>query len=241
MINFVMSSFEKKGGLRKYIGPKRILLAVVALYAGYIIIGLYNDGLISPEIVLKQQRIHPLRAISLFISFYVISVVFLLPSLPLNLAGGFFWGGFWGGLLSTVGVTLGSWISFYLSRNLVGKILAKRFENKWLNLVQEEFNQNDWKFLAFARLNPVVPTGPLNYILGLTSMSHRSYLIVTFSSLLVPSVAIAFIGDLIQGYVLADSRRAGVIRDVIIASSIVTLLALIKVAVKILKKGSAIK
>lgn len=191
--------------------------------------------------ILQQKSTHPLRSILLFLAFYIVSIIFLLPSLPLNLAGGFFWGGLLGGVLSTIGVTIGSWISFYLSRALIGEVLAESFENKWLTIIQNEFEKNDWKFVAFARLNPIIPTGPLNYILGLTSMSNRSYVAVTFLSLLAPSVAIAYIGSVIQGFALGGTSQESVMRNIIVGSAALTVLACIRLARNIIRKGSEIK
>ena len=125
IISIVAASLEKKKGLRKYVGPKRIILAVFTFCLAYLIWGLYRDGLLSPEVILEQKKLHPLRAVILFIAFYVISIVFLLPSLPLNLAAGFFWGGILGGILTSIGMTLGSLFSFYIARTSLGKILAE--------------------------------------------------------------------------------------------------------------------
>lgn len=238
VVRFIINSLKHKQGLRRYIGPKRVISFIILLYSLFFLWSLYKQGWLSPEIILQQKSVHPLRAIALFLTFYIISIVFLLPSLPLNLAGGFFWGGVTGGLLSTFGVTIGSWISFYLARVFIGEVLAESFENKWLSIIQEEFEQNDWKFVAFARLNPIIPTGPLNYILGLTSMSNRSYIAVTFLSLLAPSVAIAYIGNVIHGFALGGTNQESLMRNIIIGSLAVTMLAFLRVAHKIIRKGS---
>ena len=61
------------------------------------------------------------------------------------------------------------------------------------------------------RLNPVFPTGPLNYILGLTGIDAFTYVWATFVFLLPPSIAVAFIAHSVGRFVVegevADSMK----------------------------------
>lgn len=169
---------------------------------------------------------------------YALSVIATLPSLPLNLAAGFFWGGVAGGTYSAIGVTLGGWFSFLAARWLIGQPLADQFENKWASKVQDEFERNGWKFIAFARINPIIPTGPLNYLLGLTSLSNRDFLWLTFVFLLPPAIAVAYIGDTLQTFTAQQADVSEIIRGILIASAAITFLALARFATKIYKKRS---
>ena len=166
----LLKSLQKKKGLRRYIGPKRLVLLLLLVLFVLWAWDYYKSGALSPGFIEQYLHAYPVGSVLLFIGIYAISVVAALPSLPLNLAAGFFWGGLLGGVYTVLGVTLGSWISFLIARWLIGQPLADRFENKWVNKVQEEFERNGWKFAAFVRINPIIPTGPLNYLLGLTSL-----------------------------------------------------------------------
>ena len=124
------------------------------------------------------------------------------------------------------------------ARWLIGQPLADQFENKWASKVQDEFERNGWKFIAFARINPIIPTGPLNYLLGLTSLSNRDFLWATFIFLLPPSIAIAYIGDALQTFTAQQTDVGEIIRGILIASAAITFLALAGFATKIYKKRS---
>jgi uncharacterized membrane protein YdjX (TVP38/TMEM64 family) len=169
---------------------------------------------------------------------YAVFVIASLPSLPLNLAAGFFWGGLLGGVYSTLAVTIGGWISFVVARWLIGQPLAEKFDNKWAGEVQREFNRSGWKFVAFARSNPIIPTGPLNYLLGLTSLSNAGFLWATFVFLLPPSIAVAYIGDTLQTFATTHSGVNEMIRGILIASAAVTLLVGVRFASRIFKKNT---
>ncbi len=84
----------------------------------------YRSGTFSPIIIEQFRNEYPICSVIVFILIYTISVISILPSLPLNLAAGFFWGGILGGIYSTIGVTFGGYISFLIARLLIGQPLA---------------------------------------------------------------------------------------------------------------------
>ena len=234
-MSFLLKSFKNKQGIRRYIGPKRVI--VLLILAAFVIWAWnhYRSGAFDPAMIEQYRNQYPAGAILLFILIYAVSVIAALPTLPLNLGAGFLWGGIWGGVYSTIGVTIGGWNSFLVARWLIGQPLTDKFENKWVNRVQSEFGRNGWKFVAFARINPIIPTGPLNYLLGLTSLSNRSFLWVTFVFLLPPSIAVAFIGDALQTLTAQQNGADEIIHRMLIASAAVTFLVLIKFASKVFK------
>jgi uncharacterized membrane protein YdjX (TVP38/TMEM64 family) len=227
---------NKKEGLRRYIGPKRVMLSLLLLGGIFYLWGLYRHGELSPGIIGNYKEDHPFEAAILFVVLYAFSIIGVLPTLPLNLAGGYFWGGIVGGIYSATAVTLGGWISFCLARWLIGQPLARRFENKWGEKVKREFERSGWKFIAFARLNPIIPTGPLNYLLGLTSTSHFSFLWATFLFLLPPSIAVAYLGDSVKTFVTEDVGVNSVITTILFCSGAVTFLACLKFASRLFHK-----
>lgn len=225
-----------KEGVRRYIGPKRVMLLFLLLGGLFYVWDLYRQGELSPRIIEDYREGHPFTAVILFIALYASSIIAALPTLPLNLAAGYFWGGVVGGVYSATAVTLGGWASFCLARALIGMPFAKRFDNKWADKVRQEFERSGWKFIAFARLNPIIPSGPLNYLLGLTSTSHFSFLWSTFIFLLPPSIAVAYIGEHLKTFVADDVGVNSVIITILFCSGIVTFLACLKFASRLLHK-----
>jgi uncharacterized membrane protein YdjX (TVP38/TMEM64 family) len=231
MLNF---TWEKRG-IRRFIGPKRVILLLVFIAFVLLAWDYYYAGSFSPNLIERYRNDHPIGSVILFILIYIISVIASLPSLPLNLAAGFFWGGVLGGVYSTLSVTIGGWVSFAAARWLFGQPLAKKFDKKWMNKIQNEFDQGGWKFVAFARINPIIPTGPLNYLLGLTSLSNGSFLWATFIFLLPPAIAVAFIGDSLQTFTQQENANV-IVRAILVVSAAVTFLVGIKFASRVFKK-----
>jgi len=235
-MSLVLKSLQKKRGIRRYIGPKRVILLLGLIAFVFWTWDYYRTGALSPAMIEQYRDNHPVGAVMLFILIYAISVIASVPSLPLNLAAGFFWGGLVGGVYSTLGVTIGGWVSFAVARWLIGQPFAETFDNKWASKVQREFDQGGWKFVAFARINPIIPTGPLNYLLGLTSLSNRGFLWATFVFLLPPSIAVAYIGDTLQTFTTQQSGVNEIVGGILVASAAVTFLAGIRFAFRIVKK-----
>jgi len=235
-MSLILKSLQKKRGIRRYIGPKRVILLLGLIAFVFWTWDYYRTGALSPTMIEQYRDNHPVGAVMLFILIYAISVIASVPSLPLNLAAGFFWCGLVGGVYSTLGVTIGGWVSFAVARWLIGQPFAETFDNKWARKVQREFDQGGWKFVAFARINPIIPTGPLNYLLGLTSLSTRGFLWATFVFLLPPSIAVAYIGDTLQTFTTQQSGVNEIVGGILVASAAVTFLAGIRFAFRIVKK-----
>jgi uncharacterized membrane protein YdjX (TVP38/TMEM64 family) len=240
-INFLLNivakrsrnSFAGRYGLRRYMGPKRIVLSV--LFVGFIGFAwwLRQQGHLNPEFIFKLINDYSLSAPVIFIIFYALSILTMFPTLPLNLGAGFLWGPVWGTLISMVGSCLGAIGAFAIARKAIGQPLAYRFDNRMVEWLQKEIETKGWKIVAFTRLNPVFPSGLLNFVFGLTSIRFLTY---TWSSLvfLFPlTLAFAVIGYEVSNFVL-EGEMADLVKNILIISSVITLIVLLWVTTKLI-------
>jgi uncharacterized membrane protein YdjX (TVP38/TMEM64 family) len=180
---------------------------------------------------MTYKTAYPAKAVFYFVLGYAVTVIVAIPSLPFNLAAGYFWGGVLGGFYATVGVTIGGGASFLAARYFFGQPLANKFENKYAARVQQGFDKSGWKFIAFVRMNPIIPTGPFNFFLGLTNLKIVTFVWTTFVFLMPPTVAVAFIGDALQTF--SNEGEAGtILKSILIISASVTILAVIRFSSK---------
>jgi uncharacterized membrane protein YdjX (TVP38/TMEM64 family) len=177
---------------------------------------------------------HPIEAVLVFILADAVSVIACLPSLPLNLAAGYFWGGLAGGIYAAIGATLGGFVAFLAGRLVIGQKLAGWRGGGWAYRVTTAFNQIGWKFVALARINPIIPTGPFNYLLSLTALSNRGFLLGSLF-LLPPSIAVAYIGDSLQTFAAHQPHVQALLRALLIVSIAVTLLICARFLTKFLE------
>jgi uncharacterized membrane protein YdjX (TVP38/TMEM64 family) len=224
-----------KTGLRRFIGPKRIMiLAMLAVLVG-VAWYLRREGWLDPSAIQRLIEQYPVTAPIVFAVIYGIAMVSALPTLPVNLAAGLFWGPLLGGLYSTSGTTIGAVAAFLLTRSVLGQPLARRFDNRIIAEIQREFEAKGWLFLAFVRLNPIFPTGPLNYLLGLTAVDTVTYVWTTFVFNLPPSIAVAWIGYSLGTFVM-QGEIADTMRTILAVSAAVTALAALAYAARLFYK-----
>ena len=129
-----------------------------------------------------------------------------------------------GGALSAGGAAAGATLAFAAARTIFGQPLRRRFGGKFLTWVQDEFEQKGWRFIVFIRLNPAFPSGPLNYLFGLSSIRASTYIWSTAISLLPPSVVIAWFGSEIVR-VRSGSDTGQIMRLMIVISAGVSIMA----------------
>ena len=134
------------------------------------------------------------QSIAGFILIFTICNVLLIPTLMLNLLAGYFWGTFGGGAIVTIAITIGGTICFTLSRGTGGSALAQKIQKKISPKLIEMVKRHNAILLCFLRLNPLVPTSPLNYCLGMSRLSYQRFLITLSAPISIPSTIIAHIG-----------------------------------------------
>lgn len=187
----------------RYFRYLALLLLVAALIAGgrY----LHAAGLFDPAEIQVYLRERPVETACLFVVLYGVCVLSFVPTLPFNLAAGLLWGGIAGGILAALGATLGALLAFVAARTLLGPLVVERFQWALPEHLRDGFDRLGWRAVAFCRLNPTVPTCVVNYAFGVTSLPLRTYLWSTFVFFLPATLAIAFIGEQTQTFIVGSS------------------------------------
>jgi len=153
----------------------RFVLLGLFLVGAVIFWRLWDLGLLAPEAVQRMVGAHAVSAPFLFIGAYALAVLFMVPTLPLNLGAGFLWGPLLGGIYSLLGSTIGSVAAFLFARTAFGQPMARRFRARIFQSLANMLERGGWKVVAFTRLNPAVPTSVVNFLFGLTSLSLWTY------------------------------------------------------------------
>jgi uncharacterized membrane protein YdjX (TVP38/TMEM64 family) len=115
-------------------------------------------------------------------------VVSPIPSLPLNVAAGAFFGPLAGTAYSLAGALLGALASFSIARYL-GRGFIERFLSGHVNLCSRCSDRILTKIVFLSRLIPVVSFDVVSYGAGLTMMSLRKFALATLLGM-VPLTAL---------------------------------------------------
>ncbi|MCX5815281.1 MAG: VTT domain-containing protein [Proteobacteria bacterium] len=212
----------------KILAYKKKLIFLLLLITIIFIVFLFNKfWTISPEIIFTFIQNNKILAPFLFIVFYIIMSISVLPTLPMNLGAGLLWGPLWGTLLSVIGATCGASCSFIIARYLVHDYCKRKLQNpKWLRLFNA-IEGNGWKVVAFVRLDPIFASGPLNYLFGITPIPFGTFIWSTALFLIPPASIIASIGYFIGWSVLSEESIKDVGHYIVLAGTLVTIVLII--------------
>lgn len=191
--------------------PKSLLLRIAAICSMVLIIFVcqyfYHQRAINYSYLIGLIHEYRLIAPILFVLIYGLFVVLLVPTLPFNLAAGLLFGAFWGGLLTIIATTAGSVLAFLISRSIFMKLVHQYVGERMVNWLEDKVTANSWAIIAFVRLCAVLPTGPLNYMLGLTSMRFSIYVLGTVIFLVVPSMIVSAMGAELGNAIFSDNSQ----------------------------------
>ncbi|MDO8651546.1 MAG: VTT domain-containing protein [Undibacterium sp.] len=147
---------------------------------------------ISPDIIIREgeRLINEIRSLGvqgliLFASLQIIAAVSgIFPASLLVVAAGAIYGISAGFLLSAITVMTGADLAFQLSRSLFRQSIFRWMSrHSKFRILEQLIAQDGWKLVCLLRISPVMPFSATSYLLGLSQISHRDYVLGTLASL----------------------------------------------------------
>jgi uncharacterized membrane protein YdjX (TVP38/TMEM64 family) len=135
-------------------------------------------------------------SVVIFIALQIVQVIVSpLPGDVTGLIGGYLYGALLGTVYSTIGLTIGSWLAFLLARTLglpfVEKVIRPATIRKY-----DHFLEHQGRVISFIFfLIPGFPKDTLCYILGLSHMRIRDFLIISTSGRLLGTIILSLQGS----------------------------------------------
>lgn len=153
----------------------------IILICGIILTQLIYDlsSFLTPEHIQEW-----LTSFGIFAPFFYISLMSLavvispIPSLPMDIASGAFFGPIWGTIYSVIGASAGAIISFLISRFL-GREFIERFLGGHVNFCTSCSDRILTRIVFLSRLLPFISFDIISYGAGLTKMSLRMFTLAT--------------------------------------------------------------
>jgi uncharacterized membrane protein YdjX (TVP38/TMEM64 family) len=127
---------------------------------------------------------------------YVPATVLAVPGSLITLGAGTAFGVVRGTVAVSVGSTLGAAAAFLIGRTLArGWVERKVAAKPRFQAIDQAVGREGFKIVLLVRLSPVFPFNLLNYALGLTSVSFRSYLLASWIGMLPATVMYVYVGS----------------------------------------------
>lgn len=146
---------------------------------------------------------------------YIPVCVLMLPGSIVTLGAGFSFGLIVGTIAVSIGSTAGAGAAFLMARTVgrrwVEGHLASRAR---FQAIDRAVGRQGFKIVLLIRLSPAFPFNVTNYVLGLTGVSFRSYLLASWLGMLPGTVLYVYLGTAAKNLtqVLAGEVEAGGLR-----------------------------
>lgn len=180
-MNVSRSPVEHPG--RQWVRPALVVLLVVLLVVAVDVIGGTWGARYIPRFT---AMVHGLGvwAPVVFIGGYIVACVAAFPGSLLTLAAGAIFGLAAGVAYVFVGAVLGSAAAFLIARYVVRGVVQKRVaHSEKIQAIDSAVANEGRKIVFLLRLSPLIPFALLNYVLGLTKVSFRDYLLASVGML----------------------------------------------------------
>jgi uncharacterized membrane protein YdjX (TVP38/TMEM64 family) len=192
------------------------------LGVGIALAWLHRDSLTAETVAAWVERLGVWGPL-VFVGLYGVAPALLVPGAVLTLAAGALFGPFIGALLSLTGATIGATGAFLSARYLAAEWVERRLAGR-LQEIMAGVECEGWRFVAFVRLVPLFPFNLLNYALGLTRLSVRTFAVTSFVTMAPGAFVYAYLGYAGRE---AVSGGSGLVRKAFLALTLLAALALL--------------
>jgi uncharacterized membrane protein YdjX (TVP38/TMEM64 family) len=175
---------------------------------------------------------------------YIAATLLLLPGSVLTLGAGFAYGPLWGTLLVSPVSVAAATAAFVLGRSLLRARVSRRVAKyPRFAAIDKAVGDSGFKIVLLLRLSPVFPFNFLNYALGLTRVSLRSYVLASFIGMLPATFLFVYLGSLITNasQLTTGTERGGVWGQLLywggLAATLIATLFIARVAKKALARA----
>ena len=159
-------------------GRLRVVVVGILALVGLILLGRWAGSLL-PE-VLAWIEANREWAAAAYIATYIVATVAWVPGSILTISSGVLFGPLLGTAFTIVGATTGAALAFLIARHLARDRIAARVEDSpRMTAVDRAIGREGWKVVFLIRLSPIFPFNLLNYVLGLTRVSFRGYVMAS--------------------------------------------------------------
>ncbi len=171
-----------------------------------------------------------------FVLAYVIATVFMIPGSVLTIAAGFTCGLAWGVALVAPTATLAATIAFLVGRTLARERVIRRLgPDRRFQAIDRAVEHRGAVIVALLRLSPVFPFVVLNYLLSISQVRTRTYVIASALGMLPGTVLYVYLGSL-AGTAAAGPSTA---RLALLAAGLVATVAVVVIVARAARRELA--
>lgn len=143
---------------------------------------------------------NPISTASMLIALKIISAPLGFPGTPLTLLSGSLFGNFVGTIIAIIGNTLGATLAFSVSRYLLRDYVQNKFisNNKLIKKYETRLETKPMATVMLLRIIPIFPFNALNFLLGISNIPIKKYIIGSFIGMIPGTFMFVYFGESIR-------------------------------------------
>lgn len=173
------------------------------------------------------------KATAAFVGGYAVATWAMAPASWLQGTAGFLYGPLFGVAVASALSTGCGTVSFLLARTVLREPLMARLAGPKLSAIDAAVGEGGAGLVALLRLSPVSPYNVVNYLLGLTGVRLRDYVLGTWLGSLVPITLYAYVGSTVgdvSALLAGEAEQPGWVRWVGLGLTVVVTLGVTRFA-----------
>ncbi len=176
---------------------KKTALAIFVLAASIAIFAYRAEFLLFAHNLESVSAERPLLVACVLIALKTIVAPLGFPGTPLTLLSGSLLGNFFGTITALIGNTLGATLAFLLSRYLLKDYVQKNVVSKYSQMRKYEQRLEEKAFgtVVVLRLIPLFPFNALNFLLGVSNIPLKKYMLASFVGMIPGTALFVYFGE----------------------------------------------
>jgi uncharacterized membrane protein YdjX (TVP38/TMEM64 family) len=169
---------------------------------------------------------------------YVITTVLFIPGSALTIGSGTLFGLKTGFFVVLIGANVGALCAFLLARTLLREKVANWAEgNAKFRSLDRAIGKQGFKMVFLSRLSPAFPFNLLNYLLGITAIPLRAYILANLFGMLPGMFLYVYIGAAARDAIAGTNPSVGMYQQVLKYVGLLATIAVVVVVTRIARQA----
>lgn len=148
--------------------------------------------------------------VALYVAIYVGVLVVTLPSAVMSIGAGFAWGPAAGFAVALPSLVMGATAAFFVGRYAIRQRVAARVaRSPRLTAIDHAVGAQGGRLVLLLRLSPLVPFNYANYVLSVTRVRARSFVLATALGMIPTTLLYTYLGSTLPALTEADATAGG--------------------------------
>ncbi len=176
---------------------KKIFIGVLILILSTLLFVYQAEFIQFIQDIETKKDLNPIGIAVILIMFQTLTAPLGFPGVPITILIGALFGFFPGAVIALIGNTLGGCLAFLLSRYILRNYVQKKILSRYpkIKSYERKLTQQGFTTVLALRILPLFPFNSLNFLLGITNVSFKKFVLGSFVGMLPGTFLFVYFGN----------------------------------------------